>query len=248
VLSPRTEKKLSENSDETRRSLLLQSSPLSLSSKSKLSGAFSKVVSPKQETEKTDTEMNVKDVPVSFLPETVNEKDEFADYRHTPRAESPTDLPILRGEEDSIGEDSVEPLLRESVKVNAKTVLESVVEDSDETIQQEHIALQNKFKGIMIEKQELQNRLSNIRKSYEERVTPFRDVFDDKRQLEKQLKAAAAIIHAQNKQKEEVDTMVEKLQQQMVTALQGAVQNATQLKLALAEAKSKIHVLEQASS
>ena len=148
--------------------------------------------------------------------------------------------------------------LVEPLKVGSKTVLEPIVEVTSEAevaaesvSHREYETILNALTELMIEKQNLQTQLANMRKSYEQRVTPFRNVFDDKRQLQhekEQLQQINAKLLAQNQllrhEKEQVDTMVSQLQQQMVTSLQAAVQNSTRLKDDLTLAHDKIQSLE----
>lgn len=152
---------------------------------------------------------------------------------------------------DDDDENDVVPLLLDPVVVDGKHILEPV-DDTPTSQRSTHMPLKSKYRAVLVENTTLHNRLSNIRKDYEERVTPFRDVFEDERKLRiqnKQLKAANDKIQAQNqqlrKQKEEVDTMVAQLQTQMMTSLQAAIQNSNQLKQALAKANEKIESLEE---
>lgn len=70
--------------------------------------------------------------------------------------------------------------LKDRIKVKDRTVLESVLEQPNVSESNNQIQmLQQKLKSAMEEKQILIERLSNIRKAYEQRVTPFRDVFDE---------------------------------------------------------------------
>lgn len=149
-------------------------------------------------------------------------------------------------------------LSEDIIKTGSKTVLESigeVVAPSDgealDVQHREYETLRNKYTEMMLEKQDLHTQLACIRKSYELRVTPFRDVFEDKRKLQhenEQLKQINAKIEAQNQllrqQKDDVDAMVAQFQQQMVASLQAAVQNSTRLKQELEIANVKIQSLE----
>jgi hypothetical protein len=151
---------------------------------------------------------------------------------------------------DDDDDDDVQ-LLLDPVMVDGKHILEPVT-DTPTSQRSTHMPLKSKYRAVLVENTTLHNRLSNIRKDYEERVTPFRDVFEDERKLRvqnNQLKAVNDKIQVQNqqlrKQKEDVDTMVAQLQTQMMTSLQAAIQNSNQLKQALAEANAKIESLEE---
>jgi len=143
--------------------------------------------------------------------------------------------------------------LEERVKVKDRTVLEPALEKpNDEKEDREMNLLKKTLKTTMEEKQVLMDRLSNIRKSYEQRVTPFRDVFEENRVLrteKKELKFIVDKTNAQNEQlrsqKKEVETMITKLEKETMANLMAVVQNCNQLKRDLQDAHARIRYLEQ---
>jgi hypothetical protein len=156
---------------------------------------------------------------------------------------------VETGDKATIESQTASLLLDQTVRVNEKTVLEPMtMEGNDEDVIE---ALKTKLQAVLAEKQSLQNRLNNIRKAYEQRVTPFRDVFEEKRKLQaenEQLQFVQEALRKRNedlrKQKDEVNAMISELQSQMITSLQTAVQAKTQLQQELVVAHARIKELE----
>jgi hypothetical protein len=70
--------------------------------------------------------------------------------------------------------------LQTSVKLNERTLLPPVAEDTTEPREFNKLeALYQRNEKLMVEKQKLADRLYGMRRGYDDRVGPFRDVFDD---------------------------------------------------------------------
>ena len=157
-------------------------------------------------------------------------------------------------DDDQGGFDAGTLLLEETVQLNGVAILEPVaehatpVEPADApTIQlvavscsgcKEKATLLERIKTIMMEKKTLENRLANIRRAYEQRVTPFRDVFEECRVL--QMKNQKLLEEHRLTQ-----TSVTDLQTQMMVGLSAAVQKTQLLQAKLAEANVRNEELEK---
>jgi hypothetical protein len=152
------------------------------------------------------------------------------------------------------GSDAGTFLVEETVQLNGIAILEPVsenatpVEPADApTIQKvavscseckENAALLERIKTLMMEKKTLENRLANIRRAYEQRVTPFRDVFEESRKLQMENQKLLAEHRA-------TQTSVTDLQTQMMMGLSAAVQKKQLLQGKLAEANVRNEELER---
>ena len=144
-------------------------------------------------------------------------------------------------------------LVHDLVKLNNITILESVTEIPTLVIQSVHPtfpqavrcsgcsengALQERIQTLMKEKQTLENRLYHIRRSYEQRITPLRDVFEESRMLQMEnLKLRA--------EQEVTQATITSLETQMMSGLNAAVTKSQLLHGMFEEAKKRNEELEK---
>jgi chromosome segregation ATPase len=126
-----------------------------------------------------------------------------------------------------------------------KAVLESIPEvgagwhhgrDSSEQQSDEIVELRSQVESLRLENKKLDGQLQAIRKAHEERVTPFRNVFDEMRKLRE-------VNEMLRKEKQEseasVQTMVDDLKAQMMTGLSAAVAKTQALQKQLDEVRGE---------
>jgi hypothetical protein len=146
-------------------------------------------------------------------------------------------------------------LFNKKTHSDSNKILHSIDEefcgDDESSLERNYKTLKFAFHKLLKEKQELQNRLAGMTTPYEDRVTPFRDIFEQNRCIKvanEQLMLRNQHIEAENNilrnQKEQVDLMISQLQQQTMGAVNLAVQQSTQLKQKLTLAESRIRDLE----
>ena len=158
---------------------------------------------------------------------------------------------VLADDDESSGASAF--LLEETIKLNGVSLLEpisEIVASSDPKVQnnfhhsvicpgcKDNNALQERLKTLMLEKQALENRLSDIRRAYEQRITPFRDVFEMSRKIQMENQ----VLHAD---KEATQATVIDLEKKMIEGLCAAVQKTNMLQAKLAETDKRNEELEQ---
>ncbi|KAG7346271.1 hypothetical protein IV203_005339 [Nitzschia inconspicua] len=132
-------------------------------------------------------------------------------------------------------------------KFDGKTILDCIPEDNvhyhctqtSETSKRLE-GMQSQTRSLQIDKKKLQDRIFMSTKDYEKRVTPFRNIFEEKRIL----RAANSKLKQENESiNQTLLSAVSSLQDQMSTALTTALQNKTELEEKLFLAESTIQKL-----
>lgn len=118
------------------------------------------------------------------------------------------------------------------VKLKDRHILTAVPEEttSDTTVQ----ILQNQLEEVLKENKELSDRLARYHRSYEDRVTPYRDLFEEWKKSKQQWKATEA-AHQQ---------LVQEVQDKFSQALQLSLQKCQDLQAQLQASHSRIRELE----
>ncbi|GAX13560.1 hypothetical protein FisN_3Lh128 [Fistulifera solaris] len=136
---------------------------------------------------------------------------------------------------------------REPVKLNGRTVLHSIDEEPQNHLDEVN-RLRDQVEQLSVENTSLKSRLQKFRHDYEERITPFRDVFEQHAKLKKEnkqlllLKAENNILQSQNK---EITEGIAMLEAQMMIALQKALERQKTLEDERDQAKRQVAELEQ---
>ncbi|KAG7365101.1 hypothetical protein IV203_038304 [Nitzschia inconspicua] len=132
-------------------------------------------------------------------------------------------------------------------KFDGKTILDCIPEDNvhyhctqtSETSKRLE-GMQSQIRSLQIDKKKLQDRIFMSTKDYEKRVTPFRNIFEEKRIL----RAANSKLKQENESiNQTLLSAVSSLQDQMSLALTTALQNKTELEEKLSLAESTIQKL-----
>ena len=162
---------------------------------------------------------------------------------------------ILTSEGDDVDDVEISNtfLIHGVVKLNSVTILEPVAEIPVLVVESIHPPfpqavsctgcldngfLQERIQTLMMEKQTLENRLYHIRRSYEQRITPLRDVFEESRMLQMEnLKLRA--------EQEVTQATITSLETQMMTGLNAAVAKSQLLHGMFLEAKKRNEDLEK---
>jgi hypothetical protein len=135
---------------------------------------------------------------------------------------------------------------REPVKLNGRTVLHSIHEERQNF--DEVNRLRDQVEQLSVENQSLNGRLQKFRHDYEERITPFRDVFEQNAKLKEEnkklllLKAENNILQSQNK---EITEGIAMLEGQTMLALQKALERQKTLEEERDQAKRQVAELER---
>jgi hypothetical protein len=164
-------------------------------------------------------------------------------------------LPCSENIDEDMNNRRISILLHEKSDLDLNSLLQSIDEerchDDESNFEMDYGTLKSAFQKLLKEKGELQSRLSALSTPYEDRVTPFRDIFEQNRRMKvvnEHLTLCNQKLETQNtllrSQKEQVDVMINQLQQQTITALNLAVQQSTQLKQKLMLAENRIRDLE----
>jgi len=120
------------------------------------------------------------------------------------------------------------------VRVNSRTILPAVSEEAKPDL--DDLCFQRD--AALIDKQKMQNQLAEMRKGYEDRITPFRDMFEAHRTVRRELVRIKEINARLTKENQEITESIGALQKQMMESLQVAmtqVQEGKKDKIAMEE-------------
>lgn len=143
---------------------------------------------------------------------------------------------------------SLDEEYREPVKLNGRTVLLSISEEPMKQNIDEINRLRDQVEQLSVKNQLLTGSLYKFRNDYEERVTPFRDLFEQNAKLKEEnkklllLKAENNILKSQN---EEILEGASMLESQTMLAIQKALERQKLLEEERDEAKSRAKELER---
>jgi hypothetical protein len=135
---------------------------------------------------------------------------------------------------------------REPVKLNGRTILHSIHEEPQNL--DEVNRLRDQVEQLSVENKSLKAKLHKFRHDYEERITPFRDVFEQNAKLKEEnkklllLKAENNILQSQNK---EITEGIVMLEAQTMMALQKALERQKTLEEERDQAKQQVAELER---
>ena len=136
------------------------------------------------------------------------------------------------------------------VKMSEKTILHTLKEDSPDN-GNELAELRERVESLLLENKKLSDQLVCFRSGYEDRVTPFRDLFEEKRELLKKigiLGKETRTLRLQNarlsQENEGFNTSITELQSQMTMAVQKLVEKVKTLTAENANLKQQIAGLE----